>query len=213
MTPLAVFGIFAAAVAAVAVSQFLLAGASFQTFNPYGVNAAIAIAAIQAMVIVIFARVDPSSRTIRNLVLLHIVVIAFTVILAGPVFQALALDDPKTYASPSAAIGVWFYMLVLTIWFAGGARQAFRTTPGVRRPALRAALFTIVSIVSPMALPNWPIVASAHFDSSTANLWEVARRYQVHASNRRTRRRRAGGSSSHRNGGGAAGGPAERIAQ
>jgi hypothetical protein len=62
MARLTVFGIFAAAVVAVAASQFLLAGASFRTFSAYGINSAIAIAAVQALAIVIFAHIDPSSR-------------------------------------------------------------------------------------------------------------------------------------------------------
>jgi hypothetical protein len=183
MAPLTVFGIFVALILAVALSQFLLAGASLRTFNPYGINSVIAIAAVQALAIVIFARIDPSSRTIRNLILLHVVALIIDIVV-GAVLQALALDDPKADTSLSATIGVSLVLSAWIVWFTGGARQAFRMTPGVRRPALRGFALVIVSVLSTAALPNWPIVASAHFDSARANLWEIARRYTSQATER-----------------------------
>ncbi len=180
MTPLTVFGIFAAAVVAVAISEFLVAGASLTRFSPWGLNSAIASAAVQALVIVMFARVDPSSRTIRNLVLLHVDVLA-VILVENIVFQALALDDPKTYTSPIMTIPVMLNLPAWMIWFAGGARQAFRMTPGVRRPALRGLVFAIVSIILPLGLPYWPIVASPHFNSNMANIWDLVHRFE-HAS-------------------------------
>jgi hypothetical protein len=177
IAPLTVFGLFAGAALVVTLWQYILAGASFHTFNPYGINSIIAIAAVQALVIVAFARIDPTSRTIRNLVLLHLVALPIGLV-ARAISQAFGLDDPEAYSSPFAAIGACALMIVSIVWIAGGARQAFRGVPGVRRPALRGFAFTIVSVISTLALPNWPVVASAHFERATANLWEMAYQYR-----------------------------------
>ena len=177
MSPLTVAGLFAGAVLAVAVSQYLFAGASLRTFSVYGINSIIAIAAVQALVIIAFARVDPSSRTIRNLVLLHLVAVAIAIAERG-IFQAFGWDDRKAYTSVSAVIGVWLTAPAWILWASGGARQAFQLAPGVRRPALRGFALTIVSLVSTLALPNWPVVASAHFERANANVWEIVRHYE-----------------------------------
>lgn len=177
MTPLTAFGLFAGAVLFFATGQFLLAGASLRTFNPYGINSVIAIAAVQALVIVAFARFDPSSRTIRNLVLLHLVTVVVAMV-EFAILQAFDLDDPKAHLSLGAAISIWLTVPAWIIWTTGGARQAFRIAPGVRRPALRGLAFAIVGMISQMALPYWPVVAPAHFDRATANFWEIASQYE-----------------------------------
>jgi hypothetical protein len=33
-------------------------------------------------------------------------------------------------------------------------------------------------MIAPVALPYWPVVASANFDRATANYWEIARQYE-----------------------------------
>jgi hypothetical protein len=176
MTALTAFGLFAAAVLVAAIGQFLLAGASLERFSAYGINSIIAIATIQALVIVAFARLDPSSRTIRNLVLLHLVGVIIA-IGGDAIFQASGLDDVNIVPSTAATFGAWSMIIASIVWAAGGARQAFRLTPGVRLPALRGFAFTMVSMIAPMTLPIWPVVASAHFNRETANYWEIARQY------------------------------------
>ena len=176
MTPLTVFGLFAGAVLVVAICQFLLAGASLQTFSPYGINSIIAITTVQALVIVAFARIDPSSGAIRNLVLLYLVTVVIEIV-ENAILQVLGLDDLKAHASLGATIGILLTLPAWIVWTAFGARQAFRVAPCVRRPALRGFAFAFVSMISAMMLPDWPVVASAHFDGATANLWEVVRHH------------------------------------
>jgi hypothetical protein len=137
MTPLTAFGLFAGAVLVVAFSQFLLAGASLQTFSAYGINSVIAIAAVQALVVIAFARIDPSSRTIRNLVLLHLVAVAIAIV-ENAMLQAFGFDDSKADPSVGAAFGAWSIIAASIIWTARGARAAFRFAPGVRLPPCAA---------------------------------------------------------------------------
>lgn len=93
------------------------------------------------------------------------------------IFQASGLDDVNTVPSTGATFGAWSMIIASIVWAAGGARQAFRFTPGVRLPALRGFAFTMVSMIAPMTLPIWPVVAPGHFDRATANYWEIARQY------------------------------------
>jgi hypothetical protein len=176
MTPLTAFGLFAVAILAVAICQFFLAGASLKTFDAYGINSIIAIATVQALVIVAFARIDPSSWTIRNLVLLQLAVSVIAIVELA-ILQALGLDDPNAHTSLGAAIGIMLTLPAWIIWLTGAARQVFRVAPGVRRPVLRGFAFTMAIIIAPMALPDWPVVMPAHFDRATANLWEIGSRY------------------------------------
>jgi hypothetical protein len=181
MTPLTIFGIFSASVLAEAIIEFLLAGANLRAFSPYGLNSFIAVVAVQALIIVFFAREDLSSATIRNLVLLYLVSTGLSDV-ERAIFQALGWDDPEVLASPGPATVAWLIMTIWIVWLSRGASQVFKLTPSVSRPKFRGVAFAIVILFAPAVLPIWPIFVSAHFDRAQANIWEFIRNYKSQSS-------------------------------
>jgi len=173
MRPGTAFGLFAAGAIILGTCEYFLTDPNGRVFNPDGINSLIAAAAVQAFIIVLFARSDPRSFTIRNLILLHLASIAIVII----ELAAIRIFDLDHSDQMAAGRGLLLFIPAFVIWVIGAARQAFKVSPGIHRPLGRAVAFTLVSILAAIALPDWPVATSRDYDRSTANVWEVARSY------------------------------------
>jgi hypothetical protein len=176
LSPAAIIGIGATLLAIDAGADWATAGEKAY-FVMYGMNAKLAMLAMGLVVVAWFARGDRTGATLRNLTLVAATGCALSVVVSVAV-QSLA--GAVAAASWRWALGAFAFALPLslTVFGAGGARQAFKTFQAVRRPALRGVAFAACFWTVEAAMPNWPMIVGDGFNRSLANYWELAAQYR-----------------------------------
>ena len=176
MSGLAMAGIYAVVAVSAIAGDLIESGGAWRSFSPYGLNGVLAALLLVAAVIVAFSHIDRTQATARRLMLV------LAMMTFASFFENLALYLYGPFESGpakwTAAAIPWIAMGPITyIWLAGAARQAFRPTPAVRRPALRGVAFLVVLTLAALLPPGWPMFARQHFDRRSANLWEYGQAF------------------------------------
>jgi hypothetical protein len=151
--------------------EYGLAGAG-AWFNPYGLNSAVAQAAISLAVASLFVSAQLRATCLSAL-------IAIGLPLTVVQFFAIRVSAHWPFAPPNDL--QWLHQYLLTAMFAvelvwwGGAVYAIMRSiipAGRGRPLLRAMALWPALLVASVALPYYPTFRGADFDKHTANLWE-----------------------------------------
>jgi hypothetical protein len=153
--------------------QFMAAGPA-GTFNPYGLNAAVAWIALEIAVAALFVR--PGARTTALSAMLTLSILAElatnAVKLALALVPSLAAANAAFHAYVTAPMALF---AIVSLWWIGAMVAVLRSfAPAPRRlAALGGAAGLWVALVAVSALvPHAPVFVAGDFDIHTANLWE-----------------------------------------
>lgn len=182
LTTTSIMLIFAGLVLARVVFQFFQSS-GLSSFSLYGINSSLAGPTVAIAIILAFAQVDPTPRTLRNLVLLNATAFAIGLIAAEATTASLNyLVSHKPAGWMSTAVSIEIIKTVgMVAWVTGAARQIFKLVNNVRRPALRAFAFTACIVLASAALPHWPVFLPQKFDLARMNYWEFISRIRNQA--------------------------------
>jgi hypothetical protein len=165
--------ICAIALAALRVAVQLLAAGPSGTFNPYGLNAAIAWVALDVAVAALF--VQPAARTTALSAMLTLSVLAElatnAVELALALVPSLAAANTVFHDHAAAPIATF---AVVSLWWIGAmvaVLRSFAARPRLATLGRVAALWVALLVVSAL-VPHAPVFVARNFDIRTANLWE-----------------------------------------
>ena len=165
--------ICAIALAAVRVAVQLLAAGPSGTFNPYGLNAAIAWVALDVAVAALF--VQPAARTTALSAMLTLSILAElatnAVELALALVPSLAAANTVFHDHTAAPIATF---AVVSLWWIGAmvaVLRSFAAQPRLATLGRVAALWVALLVVSAL-VPHAPVFVARNFDIRTANLWE-----------------------------------------
>jgi hypothetical protein len=163
---------FAVAAALVRVALQLLVAGTWHAFNPYGLNAVVALIALEIAVAALFIRPAGRATALSAMVVLSIVAeCATTTPKLVPLFFAPAAQN-GFWTSPIAADTI--YAVAVAWWvgamacIVGSLEWQSRLRLIGRVAALWAALFVAGALV-----PEAPVFLPPDFDARTANWWEV----------------------------------------
>ena len=125
LSPSSIALIFLSGALAIVAQQFFEAGATITAFSLYGVNSILADLAVSAGLIALFARVDQTPATLRNLVLLHVCGLLFFIgatKLQSPLMSAIMTNTMSPGMSPAAFMAI--FIGLLEIFRRSGSRFA-----------------------------------------------------------------------------------------
>jgi Peptidase C13 family len=142
-------------------------------FQPYGLNAALALVAMAFAAILLFSGGAHPAATMHRLGILSLGALVAYALLGGvmSLIGSSLEGGLMQWGLLGLSLGLPFLM---SIWTGFGARQIFRHDLTVRRPLARGLAFGCVLWLGYAAVPHWPIVESGNFRRETANYWELA---------------------------------------
>jgi hypothetical protein len=153
--------------------QFLTAGPG-GTFNPYGLNAAVAWVALEIAVAALFVR--PGGRTTALSAMLTLSILAElatnAVKLARALIPTLAAANADFHDHAAAPIATF---AVVSLWWIGAmvaVLRSFAPLPKLAALGRVAALWAALLAVSAL-VPHAPVFVARDFDIRAANLWEL----------------------------------------
>ncbi len=178
LTGLSALLFWTAALMAVRVALQLLEAGGVARFNPYGLNAVVAVLAIELAVAALFIR--PAGRTTALAAMFALSILATIVAtgfrLAEGLLGSVNWAHSIAWANAiwnSAAAGYAFYALEI-VWWIGAMTAVIRSLEGSPRlwavgrvAALWLALFAVNAVV-----PHAPVFVGRDFNIRNANWWE-----------------------------------------
>lgn len=148
--------------------QFLAAGPG-SNFNPYGLNAAVAWAALDVAVAALFVRPAARATALSAMLLLLIVAELFSNGLQiATHLPAIATRLPARVTSPGIFV-------VVSLWWIGAMVAVLRTFSVQPRRAIaaRAVGLWVALLAVSILIPQAPVFVGRNFNTAAANWWEL----------------------------------------
>jgi len=146
-------------------------GGPESAFQIYGVNSTIAFLAAQFGLVALFARIDRSGATLRNL-LLAVAALYLTL-------EAASLWSPFDRVhtpEPGLAVTIYSWLpIVAAIWAAAVAWRLFGGVEGCRWPGPRGVSFGGALFALFLLFPHMPVWLPENVDVAQVNVWEAVR--------------------------------------
>ncbi len=163
---------FAAVLAVLRIALQIAEAGSAVSFNPYGLNAVIAWAALDVAVAALF--VQPAARATALSAMLVLTVFAEVASSAlKPLLALIPLVAAANAAWRDQATAIAIFVLVSAWWIGAVAATLRSVTPQLPRASFgRAAALWVALLAVSALLPHAPVFIPRDFDMRTANLWE-----------------------------------------
>jgi peptidase C13-like protein len=154
--------------------QYLQAG-TISAFNPYGLNASIAVISLSMLTVALFVPAGRRTTFVAGMAVLFIVYNVASDAIAPPLLQAMPAPMQAWWTSD---IGRNIAFGLVLIWLVGASAAILRsilpaTVASGRFVRAAGMWIALVAVVS--ALPLYPVFKTKDFQLATANFWELAR--------------------------------------
>ncbi len=164
-------------VVALRVALQLVAAGSWQSFNPYGLNAAVAWAAIELAVAALFVRPAGRATALSAMFMLSVAAeSAAAAIKFGVALLASAAAQSAFWTSTPTALAI---VAAVVVWWIGALTCVVQSLAPQGRLALigRVAALWVALFFAHALIPDVPVFLPPDFDMRGANWWEILYAY------------------------------------